>query len=469
MSAPQSLFDRLWDRHLVQPESVARPALVYVDLHLVHEVTSPQGFDTLRQRGIGVHRPDRTVATLDHSTPTLGSYAKPRYASPQSRRQVEQLRSNCAEFGIELLDWGDERRGIVHVVGPEQGLTQPGQTIVCGDSHTSTHGAFGAWAFGIGTSEVGDVLATQCLLLRRPRSMRVRIDGLLGEGVSAKDMILHLIGNIGVGGATGHVVEFAGTAVTELDMEGRMTLCNMAIEAGGRSGMVAPDETTVSYLRDRPRCPQDRDFERAADGWLALASDRDAAFDLEVSLDAGSIAPTITYGTHPGMVVAVDQPVPQPANSSERRALEYMGIQPGRALPGHPVDWVFVGSCTNGRLSDLREAARILRGRKISSSVRMLVVPGSEPVRRQAEAEGLDRVFLDAGAEWRLPGCSMCLAMNGDQVPSGQTAVSTSNRNFEGRQGPGARTLLASPATAAASALAGAVADPRRIDVREVA
>jgi 3-isopropylmalate/(R)-2-methylmalate dehydratase large subunit len=463
MGAPQSLFDRLWESHLVEPETSVLPALLYVDTHLIHEVTSPQGFDQLRAQGIGVRRPERTLATLDHSTPTHNAGNSIEYHSPQARQQVEQLRINCREFGIRLLDWGDPDRGIVHVIGPELGLTQPGRTLVCGDSHTSTHGAFGALAFGIGTSEVGHVLATQCLLQRRPRTLRVEFRGRTKAGVLPKDLILHLIQRIGVGGATGQVIEFCGDTIRNLDMEGRMTICNMTIEAGARAGMIAPDEVTVDYLKDRPMVPKGEDFQRQAEHWLSLASDSDAAFDREMVIEAGEIVPTITYGTHPGMAVAIDQPVPRPTDANSRRALEYMGIEAGKPLPGHPVDWVFIGSCTNGRITDLREAAQVLAGRSIKSGVRMLVVPGSEQVRKQAEAEGLDRIFLDAGAEWRLPGCSMCLAMNGDAVPAGKTAVSTSNRNFQGRQGPGSRTLLASPATAAASAIAGAVADPRTL------
>ena len=465
MPRPRSLFDKVWSRHVVRPETIDAPAILAIDLHLVHEVTSPYGFQVLAQRGLPVRRPDRTLATLDHSTPTrtAPSGGPAAFTDRCARIQVQQLRENCARHGIRLLDWDSPERGIVHVAAPELGATHPGSTVVCGDSHTSTHGAFGALAFGIGSSEVGHVLATQCLLQRRPRSMRVRIEGSLGPGVSAKDLALHVIGKIGVDGGTGHVVEYDGSTIGDLDMEGRMTLCNMSIEAGARSGMVAPDEVTVDYLRGRPLAPAAADFDAAAEHWLALAGDEGAAFDHEHCIDARAVVPTVTWGTHPGMTVAIDQPVPLPRDAAERRAQRYMAIAPGRPLAGHPIDVVFIGSCTNGRISDLRRAAAVLRGRRVAAGVRMLVVPGSEAVRRQAEAEGLDRIFAAAGAEWRLSGCSMCIAMNGDQVAPGQTAISTSNRNFEGRQGPGARTLLASPATAAASAVAGCVADPRTL------
>jgi 3-isopropylmalate/(R)-2-methylmalate dehydratase large subunit len=459
----RTLFDKLWEAHVVREEDGDAPAMLYIDLHLVHEVTSPQGFDVLRSRGLGVRRPDRTLATLDHSTPTLPPDAHGRlpYVTHQARAQVETLERNCREFGIELQGWGSAHRGIVHVMGPEIGATQPGMTVVCGDSHTSTHGAFGALAFGIGTTEVGHVLATQCLLQRRPKTMRVSVEGRLGPGVSAKDLALHIIGEIGVDGGTGHVIEYAGNAVRSLDMEGRMTLCNMTIEAGARAGMIAADEVTVEYLRGRERAPHGADFDTAVSSWLALCSDPNAEFHREVVIDAASIAPTITWGTDPGMSTAIDGCLPSGGAAGFRRALDYMGFEPGQAVAGHPVDVVFVGSCTNGRIADLRAAAEIMRGRRVAPHVRMLVVPGSVTVRKQAEAEGLDRVFIEAGAERREPGCSMCLAMNGDIVPPGKTSVSTSNRNFEGRQGTGARTMLASPATAAACAVAGQVADPR--------
>ena len=460
MSAPESLFDKLWKAHLVQPQSSSTPAIIYIDLHLVHEVTSPQGFDLLREKGIGVRRPERTLATLDHSMPTLpaGSDGKRPYYTEQAHRQVQTLRENCREFGIELHDWDSPFRGIVHVMGPEMGATQPGMTIVCGDSHTSTHGAFGALAFGIGTTEVGHVLAKQCLLQNKPKSMRITVNGTLAEGVTAKDLALNLIRHLGMNGGTGFVIEYAGEAVRELDMEGRMTLCNLTIEAGARAGMVAPDETTINYLRGRPKVPRGEAFEQAALKWLQLPSDPGAVFDSEITLDASSMRPAITYGTDPGMSVDIGQPVPGADSPSHQKALDYMGFSGGQQMSERKVDVVFIGSCTNGRLSDLRAAANILRGRRIAGHVRMLVVPGSESVRRQAESEGLQEVFSAAGAEWRLPGCSMCLAMNGDLVAPGETAVSTSNRNFEGRQGAGSRTLLASPETAAASAVLGCVA-----------
>jgi len=458
-----TLFEKLWRAHEVRAADGDVPAILYIDLHLVHEVTSPQGFDVLRERGLSVRQPGRALATLDHSTPTLPPDERGRlpYITEQARVQVETLERNCAEFGIELQGWGSRHRGVVHVMGPEIGATQPGMTVVCGDSHTSTHGAFGALAFGIGTTEVGYVLATQCLLQRKPKTMRITVDGELGAGVSAKDMALHIIRTIGVGGGTGHVIEYAGEAVRALGMEGRMTLCNMTIEGGARAGMIGADQVTVDYLRGRERAPQGEDFERAAAGWLQFCSDPGARFDREVRIDAARIAPTITWGTDPGMSTAIDGRLPAADTPGIRRALDYMGLQAGQVVAGHPIDVVFIGSCTNGRIADLRAAADILRGRSVAASVRALVVPGSEAVRRQAEAEGLDRVFREAGAEWREPGCSMCLAMNGDTVPAGKTSVSTSNRNFEGRQGAGARTMLASPATAAACAVTGRVTDPR--------
>jgi 3-isopropylmalate/(R)-2-methylmalate dehydratase large subunit len=469
MSAPESLFDKLWKAHVVQPQSSSTPAIIYIDLHLVHEVTSPQGFDLLRDKGIGVRRPERTLATLDHSTPTLpaGSDGKRPYYTEQAHRQVQTLRENCREFGIELHDWDSPFRGIVHVMGPEMGATQPGMTIVCGDSHTSTHGAFGALAFGIGTTEVGHVLAKQCLLQNKPKSMRITVNGTLAEGVTAKDLALNIIRHLGMNGGTGFVIEYAGEAVRKLDMEGRMTLCNLTIEAGARAGMVAPDETTINYLRGRPKAPRGEAFERAALKWLQLPSDPGAVFDSEITLDAAAMRPAITYGTDPGMSVDIGQPVPGAHSLSQQKALDYMGFHGGQRMSERKVDVVFIGSCTNGRLSDLRAAANVLRGRRVAGHVRMLVVPGSESVRRQAESEGLQEVFSAAGAEWRLPGCSMCLAMNGDLVAPGETAVSTSNRNFEGRQGAGARTLLASPETAAASAVLGCVASVADLECME--
>jgi len=456
----ESLFDKLWNSHLVQAQTDATPAILYIDLHLVHEVTSPQGFDLLRDKGIAVRQPGRTLATLDHSTPTLpaGDDGQRPYITAQAQRQVQTLRDNCHEFGIELHDWDSPARGIVHVMGPELGATQPGMTIVCGDSHTSTHGAFGALAFGIGTTEVGHVLAKQCLLQNKPKSMRVNVEGKLGKGVTAKDLALNIINYLGMNGGTGFVLEYAGEAVRGLDMESRMTLCNLTIEAGARAGMIAPDETTIDYLRGRAKVPQGADFEQAAEKWLQLASDPDAVFDSEITLDGTAMRPTITYGTDPGMSVAIGEPVPLATNASQEKALQYMGFDGGQSMSERKIDVAFVGSCTNGRISDLRAAANVLRGRKVAGHVRMLVVPGSENIRKQAETEGLHEVIIAAGAEWRLPGCSMCIAMNGDMVPPGKTAVSTSNRNFEGRQGKGSRTLLASPETAAASAVMGRVA-----------
>jgi 3-isopropylmalate/(R)-2-methylmalate dehydratase large subunit len=463
MSSPRTIIDKIWDAHCVREETGDAPAILYVDLHLVHEVTSPQAFAELAARGLGVRRPDRTLATLDHSTPTLppGSGGQLLYADASTARQVETLEAHCAAFGIELHGFGSGTRGIVHVIGPELGATRPGMTIVCGDSHTATHGAFGALAFGIGTTEVGHVLATQCLLQRRPRTLAVTVDGTLPAGVGAKDLILHIIGELGMDGGTGHVIEYRGDAIRALDMEARMTLCNMSIEAGARAGLVAPDETTFAFLRGRPKAPQGAEFDAAVERWRRLASDPDARFDREIRIDASRLAPTITWGTNPGQVVAIDAAVPVADDALAERALQYMGFAGGAPALGEKVDVVFIGSCTNGRLSDLREAAAILRGRHVAPHVRMLVVPGSEAVKRAAEAEGLHGVFLGAGAEWREPGCSMCIAMNGDRVAAGQLAVSTSNRNFEGRQGPGARTVLASPATAAACAVAGCIADPR--------
>ena len=466
MTPPRTLFDKVWDAHVVHQEP-GGPAILYIDLHLVHEVTSPQAFTALRRRGLPVRRPDRTVATMDHSTPTVAPDLA--LADPQARKQLLALEENARTFGVPLYPLGHPQRGIVHVIGPELGLTQPGMTIVCGDSHTATHGAFGALAFGIGTTQVGHVLATQALLMRKPKPMRVTFTGRLQPGVTAKDMILALIAHIGTDGGRGHVIEYAGEAIRALDMAGRMTIANMSIEAGARAGMIAPDDTTFAYLAGREFAPQGHAWERALAYWRSLASDAGATFAKEVTLDVSDLAPMVTYGTTPGMAVPVTGQVPDPTaepDPAKRRLLEkaltYMALRPGQPLQGHPVDWVFVGSCTNGRLEDLRQAARVLWGRKVAPGVRMVVVPGSEGVRRQAEAEGLDRVFRQAGAEWRHAGCSLCIAMNGDRVPPGQYAVSTSNRNFEGRQGPGARTFLASPLTAAASAVEGRLADPRR-------
>ncbi|MCL2776590.1 MAG: 3-isopropylmalate dehydratase large subunit [Polyangiaceae bacterium] len=461
---PRTLFDKIWDAHVVAPETNATPAILYIDLQLVHEVTSPQAFAELRARGLRVRCPERIVATMDHSTPTLppGPDGKRPYASAETAAQVAQLEANTKEFGIKLHDWNSKNRGIVHVMGPELGAVQPGMTIVCGDSHTSTHGAFGALAFGIGTTEVGHVLATQCLLQRKPKSMSITVTGRLNPGVTAKDLILHIIRKIGVNGGTGCVIEYRGSAIEALTMEERMTVCNMSIEAGARAGLIAADETTLSWLEGRAYMPRGADWDKAILRFREFKSDPGANFDHEVLVDAAEVRASITYGTHPGMVVPLDARVPPAANAQEQRALDYMKFEAGKSLVGTPIDVVFVGSCTNGRLSDLRAAASVLRGRKIAPNVRMLVVAGSEQVKRDAESEGLHRVFLEAGAEWREPGCSMCLGMNGDIGKPGQLVVSTSNRNFEGRQGPGVRTVLASPLVAAASAVAGAIADPAK-------
>jgi 3-isopropylmalate/(R)-2-methylmalate dehydratase large subunit len=468
---PRTLFGKIWDQHVVV-ERPGEPAVLYIDLHLVHEVTSPQAFDGLRRRGLPVRRPERTLATMDHSVPTAPGPARGRIPvlDQQAAAQIAVLEENCAEFGVTCYGLGHERQGIVHVIGPELGRTQPGMTIVCGDSHTSTHGAFGALAFGIGTSEVEHVLATQCLLQRRPKTMRIQVDGLLGAGVTAKDVILAIIARIGVGGGTGHVLEYAGPAIRALSMDERMTVCNMSIEAGARAGMLAPDDTTFEYLAGREASPRGPEWDAAVARWRALASDEGAAYDAAVELDGSSLEPMITYGTNPGMGIGITAPVPAPdrvVDPQERaaldKALRYMDLQPGVPLTGRPVDVVFLGSCTNSRIGDLRLAAGLLRGQKVASSVRMLVVPGSYEVKRAAEAEGLDQVFRAAGADWREPGCSMCIAMNGDQLQPGQYAVSTSNRNFEGRQGRGGRTFLASPLTAAAAAVTGRITDPRTL------
>jgi 3-isopropylmalate/(R)-2-methylmalate dehydratase large subunit len=463
--APRTLFEKVWDAHVVRPETADTPAVLYVDLHLVHEVTSPQAFSLLRERGLQVRRPDLTVATMDHSTPTLPRPGgRIEYADAEAAAQVAALEKNCREFGVALYPLGSEHQGIVHVIGPELGLTQPGKTIVCGDSHTSTHGAFGALAFGIGTSEVGHVLATQCLLQSKAKTLAVEVEGVLGPGVTAKDLILALIAKIGVGGATGHVIEYRGSAVRALSMEERMTVCNMSIEAGARAGLIAPDDKTFEYLAGRPQAPKGEAWDRAVSCWRALPTDPEAEFDRTLTLHGADLAPMITYGTNPGMGVAISSAVPDPAGQPGlKRALEYMGLEAGQPLLGRRIDVVFIGSCTNSRLSDLREAARIFKGRHVASGVRALVVPGSEQVKRQAEAEGLDRVFREAGAEWREAGCSMCIAMNGDRLEPGQYAVSTSNRNFEGRQGKGGRTFLASPLTAAAAAVTGRITDAREL------
>ncbi len=461
---PRTLFDKVWSDHVVRPETDDTPAILYIDLHLIHEVTTPQAFSLLREKGLPVRRPDLTLATMDHSTPTtpVRTFKDLEVAGEGAARQVRQMEQNCKDFGLELLGFDSDSRGIVHVIGPELGATQPGKTIVCGDSHTSTHGAFGALAFGIGTTEVGHVLATQCLLQRRPRTLLIDIRGQLQPGVSAKDVILATIGQIGVDGGTGHVIEYRGQAISAMDMDARMTICNMSIEAGARAGMIAPDDTTIEYLSGRPRAPQGDDWDRTVARWRNLPGDEGAAFDKTVTVDASALQPMVTFGTNPGMVVPVNDPVPTGDSASFAKSLEYMQVEAGRPLTESPVDVVFIGSCTNSRLSDLQQAASIVEGRQVADGVRMLVVPGSQQIKKEAEALGLDRVFQAAGAEWRESGCSMCLGMNGDTVPTGKLSVSTSNRNFEGRQGKGARTILASPLTAAASAVAGRVADPRR-------
>jgi len=464
VSAARTLFEKVWSGHLVRDETPDTPAILYIDLHLIHEVTTPQAFTLLREQGLPVRRPDLTLGTMDHSTPTtpVRSFKDLAVVGEGAAKQVLAMQDNCKEFGLDLLGFESDQRGIVHVIGPELGATQPGKTIVCGDSHTSTHGAFGALAFGIGTTEVGHVLATQCLLQRKAKTLAIDISGKLQPGVTAKDVILAIIGEIGVDGGTGHVIEYRGTAIEAMDMDERMTICNMSIEAGARAGMIAPDETTVAYLKGRPRSPQGADWEAAVRRWLKLKSDPEAAFDRTVQIDGSKIQPMVTFGTNPGMVIPVTDSVPDDRDDpSFRKALDYMQVSSGRPLSDSPVDVVFVGSCTNSRISDLQQAADILCGHKVAAGVRMLVVPGSQQIKKEAESLGLDKIFITAGAEWRESGCSMCLGMNGDTVPSGQLSVSTSNRNFEGRQGIGARTVLASPMTAAASAIEGRVADPR--------
>jgi 3-isopropylmalate/(R)-2-methylmalate dehydratase large subunit len=462
----KTMFQKVWESHEVVPETADTPAVLYVDTHLVHEVTSPQAFTTLRERGLKLRRADLVLATIDHSSPTRTEqiFGGAPITIESAAKQIAQLERNCADFGVELFGLKSDQRGIVHIVGPELGLTQPGNTLVCGDSHTSTHGAFGTLAFGIGSTEVGHVFATQCLLQRRPKTFALNIEGALSRAVTAKDLILSIIGQIGVSGGTGHVLEYRGAVIRALSMEERMTVCNMSIEAGARAGMIAPDQTTYHYLNARPRAPSGDAWERALERWRALPSDAGAPFDRELTLDGAAIEPMVTYGTNPGMVMAVSGSIPDPHDDPVfDKALAYMGLHAGEPIGNQPVNVVFIGSCTNGRLSDLRSAAQMLRGRKIAHGVRALVVPGSQQVKKAAEAEGLDRVFIEAGAEWRESGCSMCLGMNGDVVGKGEYSISTSNRNFEGRQGPGARTLLASPLTAAASAVRGRVTDPREI------
>ena len=462
---PKTLFQKIWDSHVVAEQSDS-PAVLYIDLHLVHEVTSPQAFTGLRQRGLKVRRPDKTLATMDHSIPTTPLDVP--IADAMAAAQIHQMEKNAAEFGITLHGLESPHRGIVHVIGPELGRTQPGMTIVCGDSHTATHGAFGALAFGIGTSEVEHVLATQCLLQKKPKTYEVRVNGTLPKGVSAKDIILALIARIGVGGGTGHVFEYTGEAIRGLTMEQRMTVCNMSIEAGARAGMVAPDDITFEYLNGRAFAPKGAEWDKAVVNWRSLPTDEGAAYDKSITLNAGELEPMITYGTNPGMGMKITDRVPTIESFSDasqkaafEKAMTYMGLQPGQSLLGKEVDVVFIGSCTNSRISDLRLAASVLKGRRVAAGLRVMVVPGSQDVKKQAENEGLDKVFKAAGAEWREAGCSMCIAMNGDQLEPGQYAVSTSNRNFEGRQGKGGRTFLTSPLTAAATALTGKVTDVR--------
>jgi 3-isopropylmalate/(R)-2-methylmalate dehydratase large subunit len=460
----RTLAEKVWDDHVVR-RAPGEPDLLYIDLHLVHEVTSPQAFDGLRATERPVRRPDLTLATEDHNVPTIDILAP--IADPISKAQVDALRRNCAEFGVPVYSLGDVEQGIVHVVGPQLGLTQPGMTVVCGDSHTSTHGAFGALAFGIGTSEVEHVLATQTLPLKPFKTMAITVEGELPAGVTAKDVILAVIARIGTGGGQGYVLEYRGSAIRGLSIEGRMTLCNMSIEAGARAGMVAPDEITFAYLKGRPHAPQGAEWDAAEAYWRTLPTDNDASFDAEVVIDASTLSPFVTWGTNPGQGLPLDAVVPSPDDARDEvdrvaieRALEYMDLTPGTPLRDIPVDTVFVGSCTNGRIEDLRAAAQVLSGRQVAGTVRMLVVPGSVRVKQQAEAEGLDKVFIEAGAEWREAGCSMCLAMNPDKLAPGERSASTSNRNFEGRQGPGGRTHLVSPAVAAATAVTGHLSAP---------
>ena len=467
MGAPRTLFDKIWDQHLVDQQEDGT-CLIYIDRHLVHEVTSPQAFEGLRNAGRPVHRPDATLAVPDHNVPTTDRSKG--IEEEQSRIQVETLQQNCKDFGVQLFDVDDIRQGIVHIIGPEQGFTLPGMTIVCGDSHTSTHGAFGALAFGIGTSEVEHVLATQTLYQKRPANMRITVDGELPLGVTAKDVVLAIIGEIGTAGGTGHVIEYAGEAVRNLSMAGRMTICNMSIEAGARAGLIAPDQTTFDYIKGRPMAPKAGAFEQAVEFWKSLPSDEGATYDKEVVLKAEEIEPQVTWGTSPQDVVPVTGAIPNPKQVDDpnrraamERSLTYMGLEPGTPMSEIKIDKVFVGSCTNGRIEDLRAAAKVIEGKRVADHVEAMIVPGSGLVKHQAEEEGLDKIFLDAGFEWREPGCSMCLAMNPDKLKPGERCASTSNRNFEGRQGPGGRTHLVSPAMAAAAALAGHLTDVRKI------
>ena len=467
MSKPRTIVEKIWDSHVVSQESGA-PALLFIDLHLTHEVTSPQAFQDLRDRKLKVRRPDLTIATMDHSTPTTSRDLP--VLDPIGAAQLDQMEKNCKDFGVRLYNRMSDHQGIVHVIGPEQGLTQPGMTIVCGDSHTATHGAFGALAFGIGTSQVGHVLATQCLLQTPSKSYAIRVNGALRPGVSAKDIILAVIAKIGIGGGTGCVFEYLGSTIRGLSIEERMTICNMSIEGGARAGLVAPDDTTYQYLSGREFAPKGAAWDTAVAHWKQLPSDDGSTYARELNIDAAELEPMVTFGTNPGMGIPISGSVPDPALVSDPieksdliKALKYMDLEAGKPLQGHRIDVVFVGSCTNSRISDLRAAASVVKGRKVSPNVRMLVVPGSQQVKHQAEAEGLDKIFREAGADFREAGCSMCLAMNGDQLEPGEYSVSTSNRNFEGRQGKGGRTFLASPLTAAASAITGVVTDVRKL------
>jgi len=466
-SKPRTIIEKVWDNHVVA-EREGAPTLLYIDLHLVHEVTSPQAFSGLRERGLKVRRPDLTLGTTDHSIPTYDRTLP--ILDKVAAAQITEFEKNCRDFGIPFYGPHSDKQGIVHIIGPEQGLTQPGMTVVCGDSHTATHGAFGALAFGIGTSQVEHVLASQCLLQTRSKTYEVRVEGTLKRGVGAKDIILNLISRIGIGGGTGCVFEYSGSAIRSLSMEERMTVCNMSIEAGARAGLVAPDDTTYQYLAGRPYAPKGADWDRALAAWRKLPSDDGATYDQRIDIDAGALEPMITFGTNPGMGISITAPVPDPSSLNDPlerdslgKALRYMNLPSGQPLLGHPVNVVFIGSCTNSRISDLRAAAEIFKGRKVSPNVRVMVVPGSQLVKRQAQAEGLDRIFKEAGADWREAGCSMCIAMNGDQLAPGEYSVSTSNRNFEGRQGKGGRTFLASPLTAAATAITGVVTDVRTL------
>jgi 3-isopropylmalate/(R)-2-methylmalate dehydratase large subunit len=454
MNKPKTLFEKVWEAHIVAEKS-GYPPVIYIDAHYIHEVTSPQAFDVLRKKKIPVLRPGKTYATADHNVPTVNQHLP--IKEQLSRLQVKKLIKNCHDFHIDLYGLNHPYNGIVHVIGPELGITRPGMTIVCGDSHTSTHGAFGAIAFGIGTSEVGQVLATQSILQNKPKTMKIQIDGKIKKGVTAKDVILYIIAKISVSGATGYFIEYTGSVIESLSMEGRMTICNMSIEAGARGGMIAPDKITFDYIKGRPFAPKGEEWKRSVAYWKSLPSDKNALFDKEIFINASVISPMITYGTNPGMGIRITEKIP--ANAS----IKYMGLLPGQLILNKKIDYVFIGSCTNSRIEDLRAVAKIIKGKKRSSNVRVFVVPGSNQVRTQAEKEGLNKVFIDAGFEWREPGCSACLGMNEDKIPPGKYCVSTSNRNFEGRQGPGARTFLASPLTAAASAINGVISDPRKL------